>query len=404
MILKIAWKNVWRSKGRSMVVMGSIVVGIWALIFGTGFMNGFMESYMADVINHDVSNFQIHHPEFKKDYDVKLYIPKGDEKVAEIRSWPGVQAVTSRIIINGMISSSRKGSGVQIRGINVEEEALATRLDSLVKEGAFFEGIKRNPIIIGEKLASELKVKLRSKVVLTFNDANGDLTAAAFRIVGIVKSSSVKINETYAFVRKQDLYKLLSNGEQIHEIAVVTDQQTDEEILASNYNAKYTGDKAETWKEIAPELAFMQEMYSQSLYILLVIIMLALVFGIVNTMLMAVLERMRELGMLMAIGMNKIRVFFMVVIETIYLSIIGAPVGLLISWLTIKYYRNVGVDLTNYSEGLESFGYSSILYPYVQADAYITVTVGVIITAIIGALYPAWKAIKLNPVEALHKI
>ena len=404
MILKIAWKNVWRSKGRSMVVMGSIVVGIWALIFGTGFMNGFMESYMADVINHDVSNFQIHHPDFKKDFDVKLYIPDAEKKVSELRQLRGVEAVTSRIIINGMIASSRKGSGVQIRGVDVAEEAMVTRLDSLVKEGAYFEGIKRNPIIIGEKLATELKVKLRSKVVLTFNDANGDLTAAAFRIVGIVKSSSVKINETYAFVRKQDLYKLLSNGENIHEIAVVTGQQTDEEILATDYNAKYPGDLAETWKEIAPELAFMQEMYSQSLYILLVIIMLALVFGIVNTMLMAVLERMRELGMLMAIGMNKLRVFSMVVIETLYLSTVGAPIGLLISWLTIKYYRSVGVDLTNYSEGLESFGYSSILYPYVQADAYITVTVGVIITALIGALYPAWKAIKLNPVEALHTL
>lgn len=404
MILKIAWKNVWRSKGRSMVVMGSIVVGIWALIFGSGFMNGFMESYMADVINHDVSNFQVHNPEFKKDFDVKLYIPDGDKKVEEIRSWSGVKAATSRIIINGMISSSRKGSGVQIRGIDVKEEATITRLDSLIVEGTYFEGIKRNPIIIGQKLAEDLKIKLNSKVVLTFNDANGDLTAAAFRVVGIVKSSSVKINELYAFVRKQDLYKNLANGHHVHEIAVVTSDQVDEEALVEKYNELHKEDKAESWREIAPELAFMQEMYSQSLYILLVIIMLALVFGIVNTMLMAVLERMRELGMLMAIGMNKIRVFFMVVIETIYLSTIGAPLGLLVSWLTIKYYQNVGVDLSNYSEGLESFGYSSILYPYVQNSDYIIVTVGVIITAIIGALYPAWKAIKLNPVEALHKV
>ena len=132
--------------------------------------------------------------------------------------------------------------------------------------------------------------------------------------------------------------------------------------------------------------------------------MLALVFGIVNTMLMAVLERMRELGMLMAIGMNKIRVFFMVVVETIYLSTIGAPLGLIVSWLTIKYYQNVGVDLSNYSEGLESFGYSSILYPYVQPDAYIQIAIAVMVTAFIGAMYPAWKAVKLKPVEALHSI
>lgn len=404
MIFKIAWKNVWRSRGRSMVVMGSIVLGIWALLFGSGFMNGFMESHMADVINHDVSNFQVHNPDFKKDYDIKYYIPNGEIKAKEIRDWPGVKATTTRAIINGMISSSRKASGVQIRGIDIASEAEVTRLDSLICEGAYFEGIKRNPVIIGKKLAEELKVKLRSKVVLTFNDGNSDLTAAAYRVVGIVKSSSTNINEHYVYVRKEDLFKNLANGNQVHEIAVIIDSRIDEEPLVAQYNAKYSEDRAESWRDISPELSFMQEMYSQMLYVLLIIIMLALVFGIVNTMLMAVLERMRELGMLMAIGMNKLRVFVMVMVETIYLSLVGAPIGLVAGWLTIKYYQNVGVDLSNYSEGLESFGYASILHPYVSNETYIIVTISVIITAIIGALYPAWKAVKLNPVEALHKV
>jgi putative ABC transport system permease protein len=404
MILKIAWKNVWRSRGRSMVVIGAIVVGIWALLFGTGFMNGFMVSHMADVINHDVSNFQVHHPEFKTDYDIKFFIPEGEKKANELRSWPGVRGATSRIIINGMIASSRKASGTQIRGVDVENEAIVTRLDSLISEGTYFEGIKRNPIVIGEKLAEELKVKLRSKVVLTFNDGNGDITSAAFRVVGLVKSSSLKINELYAFVRKSDLKPILANDNQVHELAIVTDAQVDEETIVKKYNEQYAGDLAESWRIISPELAVMQEMYSQMLYILLVIIMLALVFGIVNTMLMAVLERMRELGMLMAVGMNKLRVFLMVMVETIFLSVVGAPLGLLVGWLTILYFQHVGVDLSNYSEGLEAFGYSSILYPYVEPDAYITVTIGVVVTAIIGAIYPAWKAVKLNPVEALHKI
>ena len=132
--------------------------------------------------------------------------------------------------------------------------------------------------------------------------------------------------------------------------------------------------------------------------------MTALIFGIVNTMLMAVLERFRELGMLMAVGMNKLRVYLMILLETVFLGIAGAPIGLLVGWLTIYYYQINGVDLSNYSEGLESFGYASILYPYIETDVYVTVTIGVIITTVIAALYPAWKAVKLKPVEALHKI
>ena len=404
MLLKIAWRNVWRSRGRSLVVMGAMVVGIWALIFGTGFMNGFLVGYMANIINNDVSNIQVHNAEFKKDYEVKYFVTDGHEKAAEMRNWPGVKGTTTRMIVNGMIASPKKASGVQIRGIDVENESIVTNLDSIISEGTYFEGIKRNPIVIGSKLAETLKVKLRAKVVLTFTNVDGDITAAAFRIVGIVTSSSLNISQGYAFVRQQDLDKILGMNGQIHEIAVITEPLVEEEIIVEQYRAAYNHDLIESWREIAPELAFMQEMYGSMLYVLMGIIMVALVFGIVNTMLMAVLERFRELGMLMAVGMTKIRVFFMVLIETLYLGIVGAPIGLLVGWLTIYYYEGVGVDLSNYSEGLESFGYSSILYPYVQSDAYFQIAIAVMITALIGAIYPAWKAVKLKPVEALHSI
>jgi putative ABC transport system permease protein len=403
-IIKIAWRNVWRSKGRSLVVMGSIVVGIWALIFGNGFMNGFMVGYTNEVINFDVSNIQIHNQDFKIDYDVQFSIPDGESKAKIISKWEGVEASTARSIVNGMIASPKKASGIQIRGIDVETESKVTNLDTLITKGKYFEGIKRNPIVIGDKLAKKLKVKVRSKVVLTFNDANGDITSGAFRIVGIVKSSSLNINERYAFVRKSDLNKLLGIGEDVHEIALLLTPHYDESLVVEKYKQTYSDDLIETWKEIAPELSFMQEMYGNMLYVLMGIILTALIFGIVNTMLMAVLERIKELGMLMAVGMNKIRVFAMILIETLYLGILASPVGLFLGWLTISYYTKVGVDLTNYSEGLESFGYSSILYPYIDSEAYITITVGVVITAFLAALYPAWKAVKLKPVEALHKI
>ncbi len=404
MILKIAWKIVWRSRGRSLVVIGSIVVGIWALLFGSGFMNGFLVGYMANIIDNDISNIQIHNPAFKKDLDIKFFVENGKDKAATIRTWNGVKGATTRTVVSGMISSPKKASGVQIRGIDLENEAIVTSLDSIISEGTYFEGIKRNPIIIGSKLAENLSVKLRSKVVLTFNDSDGNITAAAFRIVGIVKSSSLAISEMYAYVRQEDLTRLVGLNGQIHEIAVITDPQIEESVIVNKYHETYKGDLAETWRETAPELAMMSEMYGSMLYVLMGIIMTALVFGIVNTMLMAVLERFRELGMLMAVGMNKLRVYLMILIETVFLGIIGAPIGLFVGWVTIYYYRVNGVDLSNYSEGLEAFGYSSILYPYLDTSAYIIVTVGVIITAVIGALYPAWKAVKLNPVEALHKL
>ena len=386
------------------MVIGSIVVGVWALLFGTGFMNGFMVGYMADIINNDISNIQIHNPDFKTDYEVIYDIENGDQKASEIRNWEGVRGVTTRTIVSGMISSAQKASAVQIRGIDIENEAIVTNLESMVKEGTYFEDVRRNPIIIGTKLAETLKVKIRSKVVLTFNDGHGDITAGAFRVVGIVESASVNISEMYAFVRQSDLNRLVGLGDQVHEIAIVTNPQIEENLVVDKYASTFNGDLAETWREIAPELNLLQEMYGSMLYVLMAIIMTALIFGIVNTMLMAVLERFKELGMLMAVGMNKVRIYLMIMLETLFLGMVGAPLGLLVGYLTILYYTNVGVDLTSYSEGLEAYGYSSILYPYLEGNTYVIVTIGVMITALIAALYPAWKAVKLNPVEALHKI
>lgn len=404
MLIKIAWKNIWRSKGRSLVVIGSIVVGVWALIFGTGFMNGFIVNYMAEIINNDISHVQVHHPEFKKDLEVKYSINDGRLKAEKIRSWEGVEGATTRTIVSGMISSAQKASGIQIRGIDLENESVVTSLDEMIGEGSYFEGIKRNPIVIGDNLAETLKVGVRSKVVLTFNDGNGQITAGAFRVAGILNTSSVNISERYAFVLQEDINRLVGLGDQVHEIAILLDQQQEEAQIISRYQSEFNGDLAETWREIAPELNLLQEMYGSMLYVLMGIILTALIFGIVNTMLMAVLERFKELGMLMAVGMNRIRVYFMIIFETLFLGIAGAPLGLLFGWMTIKYYETYGVDLSSYSEGLEAVGYSSILYPYLEGNTYIIVTIGVLFTALIAALYPAWKAVKLKPVEALHKI
>jgi ABC-type lipoprotein release transport system permease subunit len=404
MLFSISWRNIWRSRLRSFVVVGSIILGIWAIIFGTGFMNGFMVGYMADAINHDISNIQVHHPDFKADQDIRYTIPEGKTKAAEVREWSGVKGVTTRSLVNGMISSPRKAGGVQIRGINLKNEAIVTRLDSLIDKGTYFEGIRRNPVVIGRKLAENLQVDVKSKVVLTFNDAQGNITAGAFRIAGIIESSSLSLGEGYAFVVQEDLNRLLGLEGAVHEIAILLEDQVEEATIVSKYNKIFPEDLVETWKEIAPQLAFLQEMYGNMLYVLMGIILIALIFGIVNTMLMAVLERMKELGMLMAIGMTKIRVFLMIIIETIYLGAIGSPLGLLAGWLTIRYYNHTGVDLTAYSEGLEAFGYQSILYPYVEGSVYMTVTIGIFATAFLGAIYPAIKAIKLKPAEALHKI
>jgi ABC-type lipoprotein release transport system permease subunit len=264
--------------------------------------------------------------------------------------------------------------------------------------------VKRNPVLIGEKLANNLNAKVRSKLVLTFQDINGNITAGAFRVVGILKSSSVKINEATAYVQQSDLNKLLEIGNEIHEIAVTTHTATEQDLLKSQIIANNPTLLTEDWKELAPILNFMTVWFDMMLRVLIVIVMMALAFGIVNTMLMSVLERFKELGILMAVGMNKAKVFMMILAETLMLALVGGPLGMLAGFFTMSYLGVDGIDLTDYSEALSAIGYESILYPKIASYIYFEIAVGVMITSFLGALYPAWKAVNLKPVDAIAKI
>lgn len=404
MLKNIAWRNVWRSKSRSFVVIGAIIVGMWALLFALGFMNSFISGYMQNIVRYELSHIQIHHPEFKKDYDPVFTIEENQEIFSELINTEEVVGVSERTLVNGMISSPTTATGIVIHGVIPAQEILVTRIDSMVVEGRFLEGISRNPVVISKNLADKLHVKLRSKVVLTFQTLEGNITAGAFRVSGIFKVPSQVINETVIYVRKQDLNRLLGNEDATHEIAILLNDESHMNEIKSRIDAGFNNLLVETWRDLAPELEVLEEQASTNKMILVGIIMLALIFGIINTMLMAVLERVKELGMLMAVGMNKGRVFFMVMIETMFMSFIGAPFGLLFGYITNNYLGTHGLDLSGYSEGLESFGYSRILYPELEPQNYVMVITGVAITAVLASIYPALKAIKLKPVEALHTV
>lgn len=360
--------------------------------------------YIQNQVKYETSHIQIHHPEFKKDFEVKYTIERGNAILDELKLNSNFKSIAHRSISNGMISSPRKASGINIKGVIPEEEIGLNNIDSFIIDGAYFENVKRNPIVLGYKLAEKLKVKLRSKVVLTLQDKEGQIVSGAFRICGILKTSSPSINEFSVQVRQKDLNKLLGIGKEFHEISVIVNSNVDESAEAGLLKSTYQKSLVEDWKELAPEMEYFQQASAGFLWVLQIIIMIALIFGIINTMLMSVLERFKELGMLMAVGMNKIRIFQMIMVETLYLAFVGSPVGLILSVITMNYFENYGMDLSNYSDGLEMYGYDNVLYPTVDSGAYVQIIVGVFITAIAGAIYPALKAIKLKPVEALHKI
>lgn len=402
MLWMIAWRNVWRNKKRSAIIICAIAFGLWAGLLTMALSLGWAEQAVNSAIATRLSHFQIHREGFLAHKEIGLTIPDGNRVLDEVRRLPGVRAAVGRSVVAGMASSAATGTGVEIYGVVPDEEKKVTDLYTQMIAGNYFNSDKRNPVIIGERLARKLEVEVGNKIVLTAQMADGNLGAGAFRVVGIYKTVSSMFDQATVFARRDDLDRIFGLQDGIHEIALLVDDVKNMDEFSPRLKAAFPDLVVNSWKDLAPELGMTTEMTDQMLYIFLIIILLALVFGITNTMLMGVLERIRELGVIMALGMKGIRIFSMIVLETIFLSVMGGLLGILIGAVTIEILSHTGIDLSLFAEGLAAFGTSEILYPVLPFSEYPKVVTLVIVTALVAAIYPGVKAVKLNPVQAIR--
>ena len=404
MLFKIAWRNIWRNRTRSLVVIASVAIGLFAGMFMMAFFEGLAKQEIESTVETQLSHIQFHNPAFIADKDVNFTVENGLAIIDKLKKDINVKAVSGRLVTTGMISSSSTASGVEIHGIVPEDEKAVSSISKNLIQGVYFTGAKKNEIVIGEKLAGKLNVKLHNKIVLTFQSKTGDLTAGSFRIAGIFRSRNSAFDETTVFTSFNDLAGLLGTGDGIHEIAIILKDGQKTDAVAKALKKEYPALLLQPWPEVSPQMALLTGIMDQVMYIIIGIILLALMFGIINTMLMAVLERQREFGMLMAIGMNKPRVFFMILLESVMLTCAGIPAGILFTIIAVGSLSRHGIDLSAFSQALSQYGFSNIIYPDLQRTMFLPVSLMTAFTAVLSAIYPAIKALRFKPAEAIHKI
>lgn len=405
MVLIMAWRNIWRNKTRSILVMLSVIIGLWAGIFAMAFVSGMYEENLKDTIKNYLSHIQVHHREYaiEKDINKSIRISQGIKDTLD--SNKKIRGISRRYIVQVMIASPINALGVNAIGIIPNEEDSVTALYKRIIQGERLLVDSRNGVLIGEKVAKKLKVKVKNKVVLSFQDVNGTIISGAFKVKGIFRSTNTAFDESNIYVLAPTMQTLCgSDLSSFHELAVLLYNNEDLPFMKSMLHNYFPSFLVQDWMDLSPELDLIVNSFNLYMYIFIGIILLALSFGIVNTMLMAVLERVRELGMLMAVGMNKQRVFFMIILETILLSLAGSPIGFAISYFSVSYFGSNGIDLSMFSEGLSGYGYASIIYPTLKISYYFEIYVMTFIAALIASLYPAIKALRLKPVEAIRKI
>ena len=472
MIWSISWKNVWRNKNRSLVVIVAVTLGIISGVLVVGIMEGWVEQRLHDAIFNEVSHVQVHNTEYLKNEEILLTVKDTTEMVSAIENLPGLNGWVMRTRMVAMVNTPWANTGVIVYGIDPEKEKQVTEVYRKIVPGGgeYLDKAKPGNILISDKTAEFLKLKqyiiteevierlkaekipelvlsqinslkdvrfrspkdfrealkaeltrkeldsyglriidyaldyrIRNKIQITISDETGTPVQGTFRVCGIYKTTNGGFDQATVFVNSGELAGLYDGKSVLtHEIAILLNDITN----AGSVKEKLTGispdNTINTWKELAPDAAMMNDYMIMYYFIFIGIVMLALAFGIINTMMMTILERTKELGMLMAIGMNRKRVFSMIMLETIFLTLVGAVAGMLSGWVIVEVLGKTGIHFSTWGEGFEAIGFAAIVYPVVTPGFFGIITVMVIVTAIISSIWPARKALKLIPVEALR--
>jgi ABC-type lipoprotein release transport system permease subunit len=297
---------------------------------------------------------------------------------------------------------------VQLIGIDTEKEKSVSVLYKTIPDslGSYFVETAPNSIIVGSKFAEKFKVKLGNKVVISFADNEGEPFSAAFRVCGIYQTNNAILDEIKIYTKINDLREICPIPQNsIHELAIRLDNNND--AVCDSTKEKVTamlsdGEIVRKWTEINPVIGMYNSFMKTIFSTVIIIILIALGFGIVNTVLMSVMERKRELCMLMAIGMNRRKVMMLIISESTVLTLLGGLLGLFLGALTVFITGRTGLDLSSSLSSYSVIGVSSLVYPTITLQQSIQIIIMVIITGIISAIYPARVAVRMKPAEGVR--
>ena len=403
-LCRLAWRYLWRNHRRTIIMLGAITVGVWAMIFMTALLRGMVEQMIEDGISALPGHVQIHHADYLDDPSILNRVPLTDAELSARFDDLGFVAWASRVKVPAVITSERESRGVTLLGIDPAAERAFSFVDYDAVEGRFLEGPDDTGVVIGAKLADTLDTRVGKRIVLMSQDPDNEIADRGFRVVGLFTANMPAYEEAYVFVGKATAQKMLRIGPSTTEVVIVGEDYRDVEPTYEKVVVA-VGESLDVrrWYDIDTYLGTMLRVMDGFVLVWVVIIFLALSFGLVSTLVMAILERVREIGLMMALGMKPGMILGQIVIESLLLLAVGLAIGDVLAWASVKAIED-GVDISAVAEGMEMMGAASVLYPKLFFKDVLLANIVVMILGFFASLSPAWRASRYEPVEAITKV
>jgi ABC-type lipoprotein release transport system permease subunit len=403
-IWRMAWRNIGRSPRRTGIVVTAVSLGLAGVLLAMAVNYGMVFQMVETAIATELGHLQIHGAGFDRKPGIEIRIENGERLArGSLSGLPGLEAWAPRVRSSGLVFSPRANVGVQVVGIDPAREAQVSVLADSIVSGAYLDG-RRRKLLLGEKLADRLHVEVGDKLVLSVQDVRGEMTGEAFRVGGLFRTASRDLDRGSVFLRIDEGKQLFGLGEAITELVVIAEQRRRVDDLKREIEAKLSGDlEVRTWEEIQPLLVYFVEFFDQMGWYVYGAVFVAMAFGIANVLLMSVYERIREIGILMAIGMGPRRMVAGIVIESLLLTLLGVGIGLAIGALSVWLLRD-GIDLSRWAEGLTAYGIGTKIVPVIRSKDLIMPTLVAFVIALFASLWPALRAVRIRPADAVRHI
>ncbi len=403
-LLMLAWRNLWRNHRRTFIMLAAISVGVWAMIFMTALTQGMVNDMIEDGISALPGHVQAHHPDYRDDPNINNLIPVPDSELGARLEAAGFDNWATRIKVPAVVTSERESRGVMLLGVDPAREQGLTFIDEDDLDGRFLEDVADGGIVIGRELAETLETEVGKRVVLMSQDPNNDIADRGFRVVGLFGADMPLYEEGFVFAGKETIQQLLGVGDYVSEALVLGDDYRDVTDEYERMRVLFDdGVVVRPWTELDTYLGTMLEVMDGFVLIWVIVIFLALSFGLVNTLVMAVFERVREIGLMLALGMKPSSILGQIIIESMLLLVFGLAIGNMLAWASIEPLKG-GIDISVVAEGMEMMGAAAVLYPQLRMEDVILANVVVLVLGFFASLSPAWRASRYQPVEAITKV
>jgi ABC-type lipoprotein release transport system permease subunit len=405
MFLMLAWRNIWRNPVRTSVILCGVVVGVWCMVCLGGIMRGMVENMIQTGIATLGGHIRIHAAGYRDDPSVERRIDDPDGVIRKVIGLlPGGSELRIRVRLPGVMQNARHSAGVVLVGVDPDRDPVVELV------GAFEAGEEQSGLRSGRTLiAGRARVELFEtgpdhRVVVMGVDAKGEIVSRGFVLGPVFRSPLESTEKRFVFLRLDTARDMFGLGGGATEIAVTLPDRSLVEkttvLLRSAAGREY---EVFSWQEMLPMVSSYLEIYDTFMVLWYVVVFAAMGFGIANTMLMAVMERIREFGLLKALGMRSSRVVLLVLSETGMILVLGIMFGDLLGWISMAWLGRTGIDLSAYAAGSEMVGMSRVVFPvWAPGDTVLADAVVLGLGLVVGA-YPAVRAARFTPVQAMRR-